>query len=199
MFGKGRLCVLFLGKTKNMLAWTHQEPGDYLGEISSIIGPPTDVSNVPGGLAYWNDATLASRGSCFVRHELQDELIPHDKPAKHVDYFYSFIDYQVPDKKIWDVLRLSGSVSYDPLKGWLRARCANIEANIATLWMAIQIAQGKTTIKKVQRQGLYAQAIRSTKDSGQVQAMLKDICQAIANQQGMKALSCWNLAFPGEC
>ena len=182
-----------------MLAWKYSEPTDYLDEISAMIGPPTDISQVPGGMAFWNAETLAQRGSCFVRHELHDELIGHDKPAKHVDYFYSWIPYRIPNKKIWDVLRLSGSISYDPLKGWIRARCANIEANIATLWMAIQLAQGKKTISQVQKQGLYGKTIRSTQDPEQVQAMLDEICRAVQSQRGLSSLSCWDLAFPGQC
>jgi hydroxylamine reductase (hybrid-cluster protein) len=59
-----------------------------------------------------------------------------------------------------DVLKISGSITYDGLKKLVTARCASIEANIATLYLCLLVGAGKMTIKEVKNGDLYAKHIR---------------------------------------
>ena len=47
--------------------------------------------------------------------------------------------------KLYDVLSISGSVNYDPLKKELFARCGSFEANFATLRTVFNVINNKKT------------------------------------------------------
>ena len=50
-----------------------------------------------------------------------------------------YIKIYIPSNKLKDILTISGSIGYDPLKHELYARCASIEANFATLRTVIDV------------------------------------------------------------
>lgn len=181
---------------KYNLRWRNSEPAEYLKEMINKFGPPSFVDSAPGGVAIWNEDKL--KGTCFVRHELRDEKIAHRCPAPHLDYFYSYIKYRIPPNRVLDVLSLSGSVSYDPLKKELRSRCATLPANIATSLLATEIAMGNLTINYVQFNGLYKKYIQSTKDPKRVEEMYKQLCHNVSNQAlDPSGPDYFELAFPG--
>ena len=74
-----------------------------------------------------------------------DEYVDHDKPKQHFDFLYSYINIYVPPSKLYDVLSISGSVNYDPLKKELFARCGSFEANFATLRTVFNVINNKKT------------------------------------------------------
>ena len=110
--------------------------------------------SMPMFKAKWCNVWLSWQNRLYLNFdliELRDESVPHCVPLPHRDFLYTFIKYEVSPDRFKDVLSLSGSVSYDPLKKLIRARCGSQEANIATLYLATEIASGKQTIEDIQR------------------------------------------------
>lgn len=134
--------------------WINNKPKKFYIKIRKELGKPIFAANVPHGMAFWKTKGL------FSEHILKDEEISHCVPAKHVDYFYSSIICYIPPNKLKDVLSISGSIQYDGLKKLLTARCASINANIATLYLGMMVANCKMKIKDVKKKGLYGKYIR---------------------------------------
>lgn len=134
--------------------WKNRKARNFYDRIRRRLGKPVFVANVGNGMAYWKTNGL------FTEHLLRDEQVSHCVPAKHHDFFYSSIKFYVPPEKLKDMLSLSGSVNYDGLKKHVTARCASLEANIATLFLALSIASGRMKIKHIKKQRLYGKYIR---------------------------------------
>jgi hypothetical protein len=136
--------------------WQHARPKGFFPTAIKLLGEPTFVANVPHGMAYWK----AGGSGLFAEHFLKDEEVAHCVPAIHHDYFYSSVKCYVPPLLRAAVLSISGSMNYDGLKNLLTARCASIEANIATLYLGMAVANGIMDIQAVKRAGLYGRYIR---------------------------------------
>lgn len=141
--------------------WLHIRPKNYFPKAVKLFGKPTFVANVPHGMAYWR----MKGNSLFTEHYIKDQSVPHCVPAKHFDYFYSSVKCYVPPDKRKDVLSISGSINYDGLTKLLTARCANLNANIATLYLGMCVANGLMSIKNVKKSGLYGKYIRGEMES----------------------------------
>ena len=139
-----------------MSNWIHKRPRNYLPKAKQLFGPPTFLANVENGMAYWK----LHGNNLYAEHTLKDEDVRHCVPRPHHDFFYTSLKIYVPPSKLEDVLRISGSVNYDGLKHLLTARCASLDANIATLYLAAKVVMGEYTIEDVKRAGLYASHIR---------------------------------------
>ena len=87
----------------------------------------------------------------FSEHYIKDQEISHCVPAEHYDFLYSSVKCYVPPNKRLAVLSISGSINYDGLTKLLRARCASFEANIATLYLGMCVANGVKSIKNVKK------------------------------------------------
>ena len=139
-----------------MNKWKNNPPKKFFEKAVELFGDPTFSANVPNGFAYWKN----HGNSLFSEHYIKDQEIAHCVPAKHHDYFYSSIKCYVPKNKRLDVLSISGSINYDGLTKLLTARCASIEANIATLYLGMCVANNIMDIKDVKKKGLYGKYIR---------------------------------------
>jgi len=135
------------------MEWKHKRPRAYYAECVRMFGKPDAESWKEGGFAIWYTRGL------FTEHILRDEDVRHCVPRPHHDYFYSSIRFYVPDDKLCDVLKISGSLNYDGLKKLLTARCGAIGANYATLYLAMAVASGKLTIKQVKSNDMYPRMI----------------------------------------
>ena len=135
-------------------------PTDAYKRESKAMGPPDLIDRSPGGLAIWREGTLKSQGIPLVEVVLRDESISHMSPAPHRDYLYATYELDVPRDRITDVLALSDSVTYDPLKGEITARCHFMGANYATLYLSTLIADG--TMGKDVAKDMYGPAIMQT-------------------------------------
>lgn len=135
----------------NLSEWKHKVARDYFPIAVKKVGEPTFYVNVKGGMVRW----LLGGNSLFSEHLLIDERVAHCVPRKHLDFFYSSVKFYVPPNKLLDVLKISGSITYDGLKKELTARCGSIEANIATLYLAMKVASGALTIQQVKNGDLY--------------------------------------------
>lgn len=133
-------------KGKSMLSnWKNKQedgPIPYYDEIVARYGNPDILVNQPGGLCIWN---VNKKDDPHTRIELKDEYVPHCVPANHFDFMYSFVTIYIPPEKLIDVQSISGSVSYDPLKHELFARCGSFAANFATLRTVFNVLEGVET------------------------------------------------------
>ena len=141
--------------------WKNNRPKNFFRKAVALFGKPTFIADVPNGMAYWKK----SGNSLFDEHYIKDQEISHCVPAKHHDYFYSSIKCYVPPNVRLDVLSISGSINYDGLTKLLTARCASLEANIATLYLGMCVANNRMDIKKVKKSGLYGKYIRGEMES----------------------------------
>lgn len=145
----------------NVNNWKNSRPKKFYPKAVKLFGKPTFIANVPNGMAYWKK----SKNGLFDEHYIKDQEISHCVPAKHHDYFYSSIKCYVPPKLRLSVLSISGSINYDGLTKLLTARCASIEANIATLYLGMCVANKYMNIKEVKKSGLYGKYIRGEMES----------------------------------
>jgi hypothetical protein len=136
------------------LNWMNKRPRKYYNKCVKMFGKPTSISKNKNGFAFWKSKGL------FNEHLLRDEDVAHCVPKPHHDYFYSSIKYYIPDNKLLDVLKISGSINYDGLKKMLTARCGGIGANYATLYLGMSVADGKLSIKNVKKDDMYPKMIK---------------------------------------
>ena len=137
-----------------MNKWKHKKAKEVYPYLIKLLGKPVFASNVPNGMVYWKKRGL------FTEHLLRDEEIKHCVPVNHYDFFYSSITFYVPPDILKRVLSISGSINYDGLKNLITARCGGIQANIATLYLAMSLVSGKITIQEIKKKGLYGKYIR---------------------------------------
>lgn len=138
--------------------WTHEKPRQYFPVAKKLLGKPTFIANVRSGMVYWKK----KGNSLFAEHRLVDQAVYHCVPGPHYDFFYSSVKFFVPPKKRLDVLRISGSLTYDGLTKLLTARCASLAANIATLYLAMSVGSSEMKITEVKKKGLYSRYIQGT-------------------------------------
>tara|TARA_Y100000389_G_C17450958_1_gene514770 strand:- start:2027 stop:2578 length:552 start_codon:yes stop_codon:yes gene_type:complete len=143
-----------MSSSKSVSNWSHSAPKKYYAECVKMFGKPLYVANVKHGSAMWLTKGL------FAEHFLRDEYVSHCVPAMHYDFFYSTIHFHVPEHKLQDVLKISGSILYDGLKKHLTARCGSIEANYATLYIGQLVSMGKLSIKQVKSNNMYKRMIK---------------------------------------
>lgn len=136
------------------LEWKHNGPKEYYPKCVDMFGSPDAISVKRNGFALW-----LTRG-LFNEHVLRDEYVKHCVPRDHYDYFYSSVKFYVPESKLCDVLKISGSLFYDGLKKYLTARCGGIGANYATIYLAMMVSEGKLTINQVKSADMYPKMIR---------------------------------------
>jgi hypothetical protein len=182
--------------------WEEEQASALMCALTAQLGPPDALAPQEGGLAIWH----APAGTGMDSITVKDEAVAHRCPAKHHDFVYSTLHVHLPPARVFDVLRLSGSVGYDGLKQELTARCGSLEANLATLALATDIATNQVTIDEVQSGGLYAHTIGSimcdaTEDKcADTVQELKDRIQANATELAPQpSLDYFELAFDAQC
>jgi len=110
------------------------------GEPSILYVSKSDPN---GSFAHWSEQALKEAGHPELRRvEIRARGYTHDFPRPHGDYVYTTVVYEIPPKKIWDVLKLSDSLSYDRLSHEVTSRCAGWRTNSAILYLACRLADG---------------------------------------------------------
>lgn len=200
------------------MKWSNKYAISLLKNLIPILGKPTSIAPNKHGLAHWTKdklkAKLFGERNVFEEHLLRDENVPHKCPRPHNDYFYSYIKVRIHPKKLEDVLSLSGSVTYDPLKMYLSARCASLEANIATLKLAtdillnhkVNVKLGKDQFKyqgigDIHAYDIYGLTITSMSDKRFAKQMYKGLVKNVSklNQKSStKPQGYWKAAFSYE-
>ncbi len=170
--------------SKSLVHWKNKNAAAILPSAIELFGNPTTLSVKKGGLAMWlrsdmKDKKIFGLPNCFEETLLRDESIPHHCPVPHHDFFYSYLKIYIPPNRLLDVLTLSESVSYDPLKHLLSARCGGLSANISTLKIATDIVLDKEVkikfpsdkkeykykgIKQIKEKFIYGKTIANAED-----------------------------------
>ena len=130
-------------------------PAQRLPDLVKEFGVPNTFDGQSGGSAIWNKSSL--KGTPYERIEIKDEQIPHDKPAKHTDFLYSYYKIDIPEHKINGLSKISKSISYDPLTKIMIARCHDIKPNVVTHWIVKKYAEG--TLEIDEAVGMYGPMI----------------------------------------
>lgn len=164
------------------LDWHNKDAAIYVKKLISQYGMPSSVDPSSGGIAIWKKDKLMN--TPFDRIEVRDESIPQAYPFPHHAFVYLFVNYDVAPSKFLEVTSISGSVSYDPLKKQLRARCGNIEACIATLALCSQIGEGHISLNYAQSNELYPQYILGSQDPEQITRLHDLLAYNLKHQQG---------------
>ena len=101
--------------------WKNKDAIKIHNYLIPIFGNPIGIINVEGGLSIWTEKNMKKKKvfglkNIFVEHLIRDEAITHLCPKKHNDFFYSYVRVDITPKNAKDIIMLSGSVGYDPLK-----------------------------------------------------------------------------------
>lgn len=158
--------------------WEHDAPKEELAFLVKLFGEPSVLEGRAGGLAIWDMKTLQKGKlfglpNCFDEYEIRDESVFHKFPSEHYDNQYASIVVDIDPKSLQFILSLSGSVMYDPLKRLLTARCGDIFANIATLYLALRILENPMRVKSIQENKLYGRLLKSMYKFGGVRGVNK--------------------------
>jgi len=131
------------GNSDPLSKWRFAAPKEEYSRLIKKYGLPNYINNEADGVAVWRDNNDNIKPHKKIM--LKDEYVAHSKPQQHYDYLYSVIKIYIPPDRLVDVIKVSGSITYDPLKKYLRARCANIEANFATFRTVIDVINRRDT------------------------------------------------------
>lgn len=108
-----------------------KEREDYIEKLRETFGIP-DIDTPD--LIIWEDSPRSQLKNLtgFERLEMKRELIVHNDPMPHIDYLYGYETIDLPDEIIANLHKISGSITYDPVKKELRSRCQKIVKNRVT-------------------------------------------------------------------
>jgi len=177
----------FDGNTKEnfgttSLDWHNKDAAMCVKRMMMKYGIPSAVDPTSGGIAIWKKDKLMN--DLFDRIEVRDESIPHVYPSPHNDFVYGFVNYDVAPSKFLEVTSISGSITYDPLKKQLRARCGSIETVIATLALATQVGEGHLSLNYVQSNELFPQYMIAAQDPEQIERLHDLLAYNLKHQSG---------------
>jgi hypothetical protein len=82
----------------------------------------------------------------WSRMELTADVVVHNFPTPHVDYFTQYVRYAVPPARASDLVAFDGSVILDRTTGEIGARCDHEAFNTLTLNLAVEIIEGQRTV-----------------------------------------------------
>ena len=83
--------------------------------------------------------------------ELKDEMIPDDKPMKHVKFLYTYYSVMTDGNRVQGINSISDSIRYDPKSGLVRVSGDDIRYNVAVHWIVKQYAEeNKDKVKSYQ-------------------------------------------------
>lgn len=187
------------------MQWQHASAKSYYEKLKKEIGEPSILSLRKGGLALWLKSDLENVKfygipNCFEEIMIRDEGIRHRCPANHTDFLYSYVYVDIGPDILPIIISISGSISYDPLKKLLSARCGSIEANVATLRLCTDILTDKLDTKEYFNLApLYGSMIKSTKDENVARQLYQGLCNNLQELGRPSMSDYWIGAFDADC
>lgn len=139
------------------LEWYNKDAADYFAAIANRLGAPSAVDPTPGGLVIWKKDKLMNLP--FDRVEIKDESIPHLVPEPHTVFVSVSVTLDINPSKFMEVLSVSGTLSYDQLSKRLTCKSGSLEACVALLALATQVASGHLSLAYVQQNDLVSQYV----------------------------------------
>lgn len=186
-----------LKQKEDKLEWINQghpsgkygtfSPATRLKDVIGRFGKADIIDKSKGGVAIWKRLTLEKKGFCWDRVEIRDEQVPHNNPGPHVDFMYYWYKLHVPEELICDITKLSESVTYDPLKKLICARCHFNGAIVSTILLAKRVATKEMTLSEAKKS--YKPFIFSTikghemYNSDAIDSMTKELCDYKSQQK----------------
>jgi hypothetical protein len=150
---------------KLQLRWNNKSAVARANKLSLVLGNPHRYSPQVGGVAIWYYVdpyfrqanlypvdTSIRPTNVYSKLMIKDEAIPHLVPSPHTDWFYAYMYMDVPSDKVETVTGLTESVTYDTMKKEIRARCHFMPANLTTLFLAKQLANGHKKLSHAQQE-----------------------------------------------
>lgn len=129
-----------------MTHFSNAAPRNYASKLEQWLGPPSITGRSVVG---WEKSeTQALSKTPYLRIIVRDEYIPHDFPAKHHDFVYSYASVKMTSDQACALVKVSGSILIDLLKNEVGARCGGLGANDATLSFVLDVVQGKSPATK---------------------------------------------------
>lgn len=151
---------------RNNAKWHNLDATEQRLKLTAMLGKPDVYAHKKGGVAIWNNSLLGKKiygmPMCFKEIWVRDESVSHIYPSPHRDNTYAAVAIDIHPKVLPMVLNLSGSVTYDPIKKYLIARCSSLAVCIVTLKLATDIVRGVRRISKIKKFGTYGKFISMT-------------------------------------
>jgi hypothetical protein len=155
--------------TKNRLnlRWNHKAPIVRANQLAEKLGTPDRYSQEAGGVAIWyyvdpyfrsknlyslEDGERIKPSNVYSKLMIKDEEIPHIVPAPHNDFYYAYVYMDIPEDRVQKVRELTESVGYDTMKREVYARCHFAPANLTSLYLIKQIANGHKNLLHAQQE-----------------------------------------------
>lgn len=195
------------------LEWKYEDAKEAYDLVLPVLGTPTVLCKEKGGIAIWYEKDLKDKKyygepNCYHEVVLRDESVKHMCPAHHRDFLYTYIVVPVEPKQIHILSGVSGSVSYDPLKNTVSARCGSLEANIATLKLCTDLLLDKKVsypefdisyknLEEADKNDAYIKLIKITKSEDAAATLYKSLCKNVKelNKKGELNKGYWKGAF----
>jgi hypothetical protein len=151
---------------KQNIKWKNENAKKYYKYTTKWLGKPNITANK---MVIWDRNILKKYkyygyNICFYQIIIKDESIKHNCPTLHDDFIYISVKIYIPEDKLINVLKLPGSIYYDPYKQLLITRCGSIQTNIVLLKLATDVAIGNINYKTVHEQKLYSKSLIKTYD-----------------------------------
>lgn len=121
-----------------------QAPRKSAQRLVEYYGPPDEVS---ASQLVWHRTRDG-----WKRTVLSNEEVPHDFPARHVDFLEQYIDYRVPLDMYSRLAEYDGSVIVERTKGEMSARCGGTSMNFVAINLAHDIVTGKCSVDEARRE-----------------------------------------------
>lgn len=194
--------------------WINKSAEKIYHKLVKIYGKPRTLSTNKEGIAIWSITDIQNKKiygekNCFDEIMLRDEAVRHLCPKKHYDYLYSSVIVRVDPSQVGIIKSISGSLYHDPLKNYLTARCATIDANIATLKLATDLLLDRKinykdygikyhNLETVHQTGAYGKMITLTKNKKFTKMIYKELVENVNKLRTGLNKGFWKAAFSIE-
>lgn len=111
-------------------------------EMLEKYGEPVEVSSQS---VVWHDE------GPFKRIMVTQDETPHDFPKPHLDFIEHTINFNVPLKKIDDLIAFDSSITINKTVGEMSARCDHEGHNVLSLNIAKEIINGRYTVDQARK------------------------------------------------
>lgn len=127
-------------------AFHHDGARRYAHQLYHRFGSPHIFG--PGLVMWSNEAQPGFFSEPYTRVQVVDESIKHDFPAEHHDFVYTTAQLDLTGCQACKLVKVSGSIIIDLLKGEVTARCGGLTANDVTLNFVEDVKNGRVEASK---------------------------------------------------
>jgi len=135
--------------------------------------------------AQWTASDLKKSGHPELhRVVVKAQGYKNSMPVDHGDYVYTTVIFDIPSAKIWDVLKLSDSLTYDRLTHELTSRYAGWRTNAAILYLALRMATGHISLEEAKdRRALEKMVTKAARNPEVAKRYTKKLAEIVLESQ----------------